>query len=113
MTAAHGRPFSLVESFAPSARDGLVPRSDRQPTTATASISMSHSGSASAATPIRVLAGGGRPAKNGARAWLMMGLARGIELPDVVPVDCLYHAHPGEDHRPLFSAAAINMRAAA
>ena len=29
----------------------------------------------------------------------MVRLARGIKLPDTMPIDRLHHAHPGEDHR--------------
>jgi len=49
-----------------------------QSTTATASISTSHSGSASAAIPTRVLAGGILFAKKGARALPMMARYSGL-----------------------------------
>ncbi len=48
------------------------------PTTATASISISHSGAASAVTPTSVLAGGSMPSKKTERALPMMGRSSGL-----------------------------------
>jgi hypothetical protein len=50
----------------------------RQSATATASISISHSGAASAVTPTSVLAGGSMPSKNAERALPMMGRSSGL-----------------------------------
>ena len=49
-----------------------------QPTTAIASISIIHSGNASALTPTSVLAGGGRLAKKAPRALPITGRISGV-----------------------------------
>lgn len=54
------------------------PAGSHQSTTATASISISHSGAASAVTPTSVLAGGVMPSKNTPRALPMMGRSSGL-----------------------------------
>src|SRR5205085_1098960 len=68
------RPVLHLEP-SPPFRTSLVPS---QSTTATASISMSHPGSASAVTPTRVLAGGAPFVKKGARAWPMTARCSGL-----------------------------------
>ena len=76
----HGGQLRMVRMVSPGRAQGDTVHSGHylQATTATASISTSHSGSASAVTPTRVLAGGILFAKKGDRALAMTARYSGL-----------------------------------